>query len=165
MENLETGDESCATTVPAIRLLPRFALHVAELEPARAAVGNSGGEYELRVVTAALMTSEDVIERADANGAGSGIGLRGGSFVAEAASTGYRIQLRNVRWTEDLTVSGHIDWPGRSGTAKADLELHDTRGAGGGKLELQWSEGVGGSLATARGELDGKEIVAADPAP
>ncbi|HEX4676441.1 MAG TPA: alpha/beta hydrolase [Steroidobacteraceae bacterium] len=164
MENLETGDESCATTVPAIRLLPRFALHVAELEPARAAMGNSGGEYELRMVTAAVLTSEDVIERADANGAGSGIGLRGGSFLAEAASTGYRIHLRNVRWTEDLTVSGQIDWPGRSGTAKANLELHDTHG-GGGRLELQWREGVSSGLAIARGQLDGKEIVADDPAP
>jgi hypothetical protein len=163
IENLETGDESCATKVPAIRLLARFALHVAELEPARASVGNSAAEYELRMVTAALLTSEDVIERADANGAGGGIGLRGGSFVAEAASasTGYRIQLRNVRWTEDLAISGHIDWPGRSGTAKANLELLDTHG-GGGKLELQWSEGVSGGLATARGELDGKQIIAAD---
>jgi pimeloyl-ACP methyl ester carboxylesterase len=164
MESLETGDESCATAVPAIRLLSRFALHVAELEPARASKGNSSAEYELRLATAAVLTSEDVIERADANGAGSGIGLRGGSFVAEAASRGYRIQLRNVRWTEDLTVSGHIDWPGRSGTAKANLELLDTHG-GGGKLELQWSEGISGGLATARGELDGKEIVADAPAP
>jgi hypothetical protein len=164
MESLETGDESCATAVPAIRLLSRFALHVAELEPARASMGDSGAEYELRMVTAAVLTSEDVIEQTDANGAGSGIGLRGGSFVAEAASTGYRIQLRNVRWTEDLTVSGHIDWPGRSGTAKANLELLDAHG-GGGKLELQWSEGVSSGLATARGELDGKEIVADAPAP
>jgi pimeloyl-ACP methyl ester carboxylesterase len=164
MESLETGDESCATAVPAIRLLSRFALHAAELEPARASMGNSGAEYELRMVTAAVLTSVDVIERADANGAGSGIGLRGGSFVAEAASTGYRIQLRNVRWTEDLTVSGHIDWPGRSGTAKANLELLDAHG-GGGKLELQWSEGISGGLATARGELDGKQIVADAPAP
>jgi hypothetical protein len=106
-----------------------------------------------------LLTSEDVIERANANGASGGIGLRGGSFVAEAASTGYRIQLRNVRWTEDLTVSGLIDWPGRSGTAKANLELLDAH-RGGGKLEMQWGEGVSGGLATARGELDGKQIIA-----
>ncbi|HWW80235.1 MAG TPA: alpha/beta hydrolase [Steroidobacteraceae bacterium] len=164
MENLETGDESCATTVPAIRLLPRFALHVAELEPAHASVGNSGGEYQLRVVTAALLTSEDVIERVDANGAGGGIGLRGGSFVAEAASPGYRIQLRNVRWTEDLSVSGHIDWAGHSGAAKANLELQATHGAGG-NLNLQWSEGVSDGFATARGELDGKEIIADALAP
>jgi hypothetical protein len=69
-----------------------------------------------------------------------------------------------VRWTEDLSVSGHIDWPGRSGTAKANLELLDTHG-GSGKLDLQWNEGVSGGLATARGELDGKEIVAAATAP
>ncbi|MDB6007936.1 MAG: hypothetical protein JWL65_186 [Gammaproteobacteria bacterium] len=164
MENLETGDESCATTVPAIRLLPRFAVHVAELKPARAAAGNSGGDYELRVVTAALLTSEDVIERAGANGAGDGIGLRGGSYVVEAATTGYHIRLRKVRWTEDLCVSGEIDWSGRSGVVNANLELCDTHGAGG-KLHLQWTEGVSGSVATVRGELSGKEIIADAPAP
>jgi hypothetical protein len=164
MENLETGDESCATTVPAVRLLPRFAVHVAELKPARAAAGNSGGDYELRVVTAALLTSEDVIERAGANGAGDGIGLRGGSYVAEAATTGYHIRLRKVRWTEDLCVSGEIDWPGRSGVVNANLELCDTHGAGG-KLHLQWTEGVSGSVATVRGELSGKEVIANAPAP
>ncbi|HEY0339280.1 MAG TPA: alpha/beta hydrolase, partial [Steroidobacteraceae bacterium] len=107
MDSLATGDESCATKVPAVRLLPRFARKVAELEPAHAAAGNTGSEYELRVVTAALLTSEDVIERAGANGAGNGIGLRGGSFIAAAATTGYHIRLRKVRWTEDLCVSGN----------------------------------------------------------
>jgi len=35
MEHLESGDESCATAVPAVRLVPRFARHVSELTPAR----------------------------------------------------------------------------------------------------------------------------------
>jgi pimeloyl-ACP methyl ester carboxylesterase len=164
MEHLETGDESCAATVPAVRLLPRFARHASELEPAHAAAGNSGDDHELRVVTAALLTSEDVIERAGANGAGNGIGLRGGVYVAEAATTGYHIRLRKVRWTEDLCVSGEIDWPGRSGVVNANLELCDTHGTAG-KLHLQWSEGADGALATARGKLDGKEIIADAPAP
>ncbi len=111
-----------------------------------------------------MLTSEDVIERADANGAGDGIGLRGGSFLAEATSTGYRLKLHDIRWTEDLSVSGLIDWPGRSGVVKASLELRDARGSTG-KLDLQWSEGASGAVATALGKSGSREIVADAPLP
>jgi hypothetical protein len=164
MEHLETGPEGCATEVPAVHLLPGFALHAAELEPARAIKGNSGSDHELRVVTATLLTSEDVITRVGVNGAGSGIGLRGGSYVAEPATMGYHIRLREVRWTEDVCVSGEIDSPGRSGVVNANLELCDTHG-GGGKLQLRWAEGVSDSIATVHGELGGNAIVADAPAP
>jgi pimeloyl-ACP methyl ester carboxylesterase len=164
MDTLATGDEACATKVPPVRLLPRFARKVAELEPAHASTGNAGNEYQLRVVTAALLTSEDIIERASANGAGNGMGLRGGSFVAAAAPTGYHIRLQKVRWTEDLCVSGQIDWPGRTGIVDANLELCDTHGTSE-KLDLQWTEGVTNSRATVHGKLDGKDITADAPAP
>jgi pimeloyl-ACP methyl ester carboxylesterase len=164
MENLRIGDDNCAAAVPAVRLVPRFARHVEELEAARPVAGNASSGYELRAVTAALLTSEDVVVRADEDGAGKGIGLRGGSFLAQAVSTGYRLQLRNVRWVEDLSVSGVIDWRGRNGVANAALELQSANGAAG-KLQLQWREGASGALATAHGELGGKAVVAEAPAP
>jgi hypothetical protein len=52
----------------------------------------------------------------------------------------------------------------RSLRALANLELHDARGSEG-HLELRWSEGVSDSVATARGELAGKYVVADAPAP
>jgi hypothetical protein len=106
-----------------------------------------------------LMTAEDVVVRVGADGVGRGVGLRGGSFDVQLVASGYRAQLREVRWTEDVSVSGTVDWPARrgDGPVKANLEL-----AGWGRLQVQWVEGA---VATARGELRGKTVVAEAPAP
>jgi pimeloyl-ACP methyl ester carboxylesterase len=164
IETLSTGDESCAASVPEVRLVPRFARHVGELAPAAALPGNAASEDALRGVTAVLLTSEDVIARARDNGAGEGIGLRGGSFSVVAAGEGYRLELRGVRWCEDLAVSGRIDWPGRSGSVHASLELAVPAGTDG-KLEAGWAEGVSSARATVHGILDGKRVSAEAPAP
>ena len=163
IENLDVGDDGCAGAVPPVHLVARFARHVAEIEPARGLAGNTGGEDALRVVSAALMTSEDVIVRVNANGTGKGVGLRGGSFDTQAVGAGYRAQLRDVRWTEDVSVSGTVEWPARGGdgAVKADLKLVGPAGVGG-SLRLQWVEGA---VATARGELGGRIIVAEARAP
>ena len=163
MATLATGDESCAAAVPAVRLLPRFARAAHELAPAAAAAGNQAGEEGLRVVSAALLTAEDAIARAQENGAGRGIGLRGGAFTASAAGAGYRLTLEEVRWTEDVAVSGRIDSPGRSGLVRAWLTLRSP--AGRGTLKLEWPEGVRAPRATARGRLSGRTVAAEAPAP
>jgi hypothetical protein len=69
-----------------------------------------------------------------------------------------------VRWTEDVAVSGQIDWPGRSGVTHALLEVQAPQGVKG-SLELQWPEGPGGSQASARGTLASRALVAQAPAP
>jgi pimeloyl-ACP methyl ester carboxylesterase len=165
MERLEAGDEGCAAAVPAVRLVPRFARQLRELTAARALAGNEAGEDQLRAVSAALLTCEDLIARAAANGPGAGVGLRGGTFtVRQAPPAGYRVILREVRWTEDTVVSGRIEWPGRSGLVHAELELLAPRGVRG-NLQLQWPEGVSGARATVRGKLGSNTVVAEAPAP
>ncbi len=161
MENLSSGDESCAARVPEVRLVARFARQAHELNPAQGAAANQASEEQLRVVSAALLSCEDVIVRAAENGAGEGVGLRGGTFSVAKARGGYRLTLREVRWTEDVSVSGHIDWPGRSGVVHADLTLQAEAGA----LELTWPEGVSGARATVRGSLGGNVVVAEADAP
>jgi pimeloyl-ACP methyl ester carboxylesterase len=164
MEQLEIGDEGCAAAVSAVRLAPRFARHLRELPAARALAGNAAGEDQLRAVSAALLTSADVIARAEENGAGAGVGLRGGTFTVREAPHGYRLSLREVRWTEDAAVSGRIDWPRRGGVVHADLELWTSQGLRG-ELQLQWPEGVNGARATVRGRLGSDTVVAEAPAP
>ncbi|HEY0766941.1 MAG TPA: alpha/beta fold hydrolase, partial [Steroidobacteraceae bacterium] len=164
MERLETGDESCAAAVPAVRLVPRFARQVRELTTARALAGNEAGEDQLRAVSAALLTCADVIARAEANGSGTGVGLRGGTFIVRQTPAGYSATLWHVRWTEDAAVSGRIDWPRRSGVVHADLELRAPQGARG-KLQLQWPEGVARARAAVRGTLGSNTVVAEAPAP
>ena len=163
MENLATGDESCAALVPAVRLVPRFARHASELARAHGLAGNQAADAELRVVNAALLTCEDVIARAMENGPGSGVGLRGGAFTVAHAAAGYRLNLREVRWSEDLAVSGGIDWPPRSGVVHAHLTLLGPVARG--TLDLEWPQGVADARATARGELNGRAVIADAPAP
>ena len=163
MDTLATAEESCAAAVPSVRLVPRFARSVQELTPARGAAADHTGADGLRTVTAALFTAEDAIARAVDNGAGQGVGLRGGTFTATASGGGYHLELRALRWTSDVSATGQIDWPGRTGTVHARLDLQTPQGAA--ALELTWPEGVDGARATARGTLGGRPVLAEAPAP
>jgi hypothetical protein len=163
METLATGDESCARTVPPVRLVPAFARRAHELAPARALPGNRAGTETLRIVTAALLTAEDAIARAAENGPGKGIGLRGGTFTASATRGGYRLLLHELRWTEDVSASGRIESPVRTGVVHAMLFLESP--AGSGTVELSWPEGVSDAHATARGRLGGRTVAARGAAP
>jgi len=164
LERLEVGDDRCTSQVPPVRLVPRFARSVRELAPARGLAGNQADPAQLRVVSAALLTAADVIERATADGAGAGSGLRGGGFTARAVGAGYRIALREVRWTEDLRISGWIDDPGRGGAVHAQLRLSGSLDAAG-TLDLGWPRGASGARAWVRGALRGRRVVAEAPAP
>jgi len=163
MSQLEAGDAACAAAVPPVRLVTRFARQLHELMPAKALEGNEGNEESLRAVTATLLTCADVITRAAENGAGHGMGLRGGTYAVAEKGEGYRITLNQVRWTTDLPVSGRIDWPGRSGTVRAVLEVQGPHASG--RLELSWPENEIDARARARGTLNDKVILAEAPAP
>jgi len=163
LDTLATGDESCAAAVPPVRLVPRFARAASELPAATPAAGNRSGDRELRVVEAVLLSAEDAIARAAENGAGGGLGLRGGTFTATAAGAGYRLSLRDIRWTEDVVVSGGIDYPGRSGLVHARLSVSGP--AASGALDLEWREGVADARASVRGTLNGRRVAARAPAP
>ena len=70
-----------------------------------------------------------------------------------------------VRWTEDLTVSGKIDKPlARTGMVRALLQLTTADGLGG-ELAVEWPEGIAGSSAEIRGALGGAVVRARTPAP
>jgi pimeloyl-ACP methyl ester carboxylesterase len=162
---LETGDSSCAASVPPLRLVPRFAQHAAELEPAAALPGNRADTAQLRWISAAVMTAGDVLARLAGNSTGLGVGLRGGSFRVESAAPPLRVDLNEVRWTEDLAVSGTIDNAKASfGVVRAALRL---TGDGGltGAITVEWPEGVANSMAIIRGSMAGAVVIARAPAP
>jgi hypothetical protein len=92
------------------------------------------------------------------------VGLRGGTFRVRQTPGSYRVSLREVRWTEDLVVSGQIDVSRRSGFVHASLELGgapDTRGT----LVLEWREGASAPRVTVGGMLAGRAVIADAPAP
>jgi pimeloyl-ACP methyl ester carboxylesterase len=164
IETLQPGDTSCAAAVPAVRLVPRFALHASELEPAAADSGNRADAAQLHWISAAVMTAGDVLARLDGNTSGQGVGLRGGSFrvVTDAK---IHITLNEVRWTEDLAVSGTIDKP-KTRTGLVRCALH-VAAAGGleGDVTVQWAEGIADSRAAIRGTLAGEAVRAHTAAP
>jgi pimeloyl-ACP methyl ester carboxylesterase len=163
LDTLEVGDTACAAEVPPVPLVPRFARTARELTPAKALEGNQADTAGLCAVSAALFAAADVIARTAENGPGNGLGLRGGAVASEAAGAGFNLTLRDVRWTEDVAVSGHIEWPGLTGLVHAHLKLQTP--GGGGTLEVAWPQGVSAARATVHGTLDGRLVVADAPAP
>ena len=164
IDALRAGDASCAQSVPPVRLVPQFARHVSDLEPAAAGGGNGAGRSDLQAVTAAVLSAGDALARAADMAPGEGVGLRGGRYRVARTATGYRVTLRQLRWTEDLAVSGRIESPRRAGPARAELELADAAGRHG-RLEIRWTEGRSAAIADARGQFDGRAVVARLPAP
>ena len=164
IDTLQPGDVACAAEVPPLRLVPRFFVHASQLPPAEAVTGNQADSAQLRWVSAAVMTAGDVLARLGSNSTGQGVGLRGGSFrIVNDASTAH-VRLDQVRWTEDLAVSGKIDKPlGRSGTVRAALHLAADGQSG--ELHVEWPEGVAGAGAVIRGTLNGAAVRARTAAP
>jgi len=147
-----------------VRLVPRFARHVDELDPATAMAGNAADVARLRTVTAAVLTAGDAASRAAEISKGNGVGLRGGGFSVGETTTGYRLTLHELRWTQDLAVSGTVDRPYRAGPAKAVLTLQGDAKLGG-TIEVQWPEGTADAIAVARGTIGGQQVAARLSAP
>lgn len=164
IDTLSEGDTSCAHSVPPVRLVPLFARHVSELEPALGGDGNGVGRDGLQAVVAAVQTAGDALARAAEIAPGSGVGLRGGSYSVARTPTGYRVILRQLRWTEDLAVSGRIDWPRREGQAQAVLELAGSAGFHG-RLDVRWTEGPGVVTADVQGKINGQRVSARTSGP
>jgi pimeloyl-ACP methyl ester carboxylesterase len=164
IENLDPGDTRCLASIPPVRTVPKFALRLSDLDPARASAGNVAGERELRAVAAAVFTVGDVIARIDSNTTGEGQGLRGGRFALNSGPDGETMTLEGVKWTEDLSVSGVIHWPGRTGKADANLTVEGPTGLRG-PLRVSWTEGTRDARAQITGTLGGTAVAAETPAP
>jgi pimeloyl-ACP methyl ester carboxylesterase len=162
---LSPGDTACADKVAPLRLVANFAMHASQLEPAGAVSGNRADAVQLRWVRAAVMTAGDVLARLSGNSEGRGVGLRGGSFRIVNDDSISHITLDQVRWTEDLAVSGKIEKPTpRSGIVRAALHLSAAGGLSG-DLAVEWPEGVADPNARIRGTLGGAAVRARTAAP
>jgi hypothetical protein len=162
---LAPGDTACTAAVPPLRLVARFAVQSSQLNPATGLAGNQAGVSQLRWVSAAVLTAGDVLARIGGNSTGQGVGLRGGSFRMISDASAIHLTLDEVRWTEDLSVSGTIDKPlARTGTVHAVLDLKGPEGASG-RVTIQWQEGLAGQSASIEGRIGGAAVAAEDPAP
>ncbi len=164
LETLEPGDLSCAQTVSEIRLVPRFARHWKESDPASAGTGNRASVEQLRAVSTVLLTAGDAMVRSPEVSSGAGVGLRGGTFRVREIAGGYEMTLHELRWSEDLIVSGTVDFPRYQGAAHASLHFRGGPGMDG-NLKVQWQEGAARARAHVQGTIDGRAVAAELPAP
>jgi pimeloyl-ACP methyl ester carboxylesterase len=165
IDTLQALDTSCAGEVPAVRLVPKFAVHAAELEPAVAAAGNHASTIELHWVSAAVQTVGDVLTRLPGNSADQGVGLRGGSFRATRDSASAHLKLTSVRWADDLAVSGTVDTPAtRGGAVHATVRVLTATGLHG-DLRIEWPGESLAATAEIHGTLGGATVNARTPAP
>src|SRR5450631_340176 len=162
---LAAADLSCASQVPPVRLVPRFSVESRDLPPAAELPGNSASMRQLRIVSAAVQAAGDLLARVDANSTDHGRGLRGGTFRLKRSGGGVRIELRQVRWTRDVAVSGKISRSSRRhGMVRAFLRVSSPEDPIG-RLTVEWPEGVAGSEAQIRGTFGTKQVLAKTAAP
>jgi hypothetical protein len=140
-------------------------MRAAQLDPVTALAGNHADVARLRWANAAVATAGDVLARLSGNTTGQGVGLRGGSFRVVDDGSMIHVTLTQVRWTEDLAVSGIIDKStAQSGAVRARLHLA-AADALTGDLTVEWFEGIAASSAAIRGTMGGATLLARTAAP
>ncbi len=160
----QTGrvDAGCASHVPAGHLVPAFARTLDGVAPAKPLPGNQATTTELEAAAAATLAAADVLARSYEFGLSAGSGLRGGSYAAQPSGAATRATLSDIRWTNDLAVSGEARLDARTARAQAHVTLS---GAVTGSLDAVWATAGSRAAATLRGTLDGNALRATMPAP
>jgi pimeloyl-ACP methyl ester carboxylesterase len=164
IETLDPGDARCAAEVPPVRLVARFARHATDLPPATAIAGNAANEALLRIAAAAVLTVGDAWSRSTAESSDMQSGLRGGTYRSVTHGDNLHVSLYQLRWTEDVAVSGALERPlARGGLVRARVSV--TAAGGGGTLSIEWREGVADARAHIGGVLRGSRVAAEVAAP
>jgi len=162
--DLAPGDTACASQIAEVRMVPKFARTMAELDPAVPGVGNQGTPADLRAAAAAALTAGDAVARWWVNTSGSGVGLRGGHFQYIDTGNVTKFTLDQCRWAGDLAVSGDIVWQaGKPGLVVAQLTFGTP--AGQGTLRISWDDREPQAQAAIEGDIGGRSVVASMQAP
>jgi pimeloyl-ACP methyl ester carboxylesterase len=163
VKQLSTGDTSCIPKVRPIRTVPKFARSVDDLKPADATIGNQANNAKLRVASGAVETVGDVFSRFLIT-YGIGAGLRDGLFTYVRDDVGYAFDLDHVKWTNDLEVTGTMQWNLASGNVTADVTLRQG-GKNAGNLTIAWNDVQSNAIATITGTIGGDRVKAKRIAP
>lgn len=165
VQSLTPGDPSCAGQVAEARVFPKFVKRAQDLDPATALPGNEATVADLRAVAAAAYAIGDVMDTWWLNSSGQGIGLRGGTFSYSVRGSVSTFELRGIRWTDDVEVSGALTWeyfyPGQ---VKATITLGGS-GTDAGQLSLTFNNREPLAQAAISGQIGGRKVVASLYAP
>jgi pimeloyl-ACP methyl ester carboxylesterase len=162
--DLSPGDTSCAKEIAEVRMVPKFARSMYELDPAAPGEGNQGTPADLQAAAAAALTAGDAVARWWVNYSGSDVGLRGGQFQLAQTGNAASFTLDNDQWVEDLAVSGTVDWY-TTAPGEVVAQLTFSTPAGAGALTISWYDLKPQAQATIQGTIGGRTIVATMQAP
>jgi pimeloyl-ACP methyl ester carboxylesterase len=164
VRSLSPGDTSCVNKVRPVRTVPLFARLSSELAPLEALKDNQASEAQLRIATSGLEAVGDVIARWYVTYNDFDRGLRGGKFTYTTSRTGYIFTLTELKWTDDVAVSGTVSWDQVSNLIKAEVTLKKAN-AQIGTLQIRWNDGDIDAMASVRGEIEGATLIARRIAP
>jgi pimeloyl-ACP methyl ester carboxylesterase len=159
----DTGDTACVKHIRPIRTVPAFATTYTSVAPAQATQGNQADETGLQLASAAAETVGDALARYYVSSSGHGAGLRGGTFDIQVTDAGYNLQLNQLQWTNDLTVSGVLQWNQLTGAITAQVSF--TAIGHSGNMQLVWNDQQTEAVATLTGTVDGAALDAERLAP
>lgn len=163
--NLSAGDTRCTKTIPSVRTVPDFTTRAAMLDPVTALAGNEATAGERRIVAAVLATVGDTVMRYYTNYFGTVPGLRGGVTVFDYSQTNISgMTLKQVRWTDDVAVSGSAVWDQANRVVTANVTAVDELGRQA-NLHITWSTAVPHPQAQISGDISGHVVVAQAMAP
>jgi pimeloyl-ACP methyl ester carboxylesterase len=164
IETLQVGDISCTQTPeivwPAVGRFPLLAKFArpAAVDPNG---GNQIGVAERKVVTVAVATATDAMQRSII-GFGDGVGLRGGTFHTDYG-VALTTTLTDCAFAKDVTVNGTVTWEA-FGSFVADLFVNGS-GTAGGTLHVEGTWQAPGPVGNFKvsGTLGGKQVAVLVP--
>ena len=151
------GDTSCASQYQEIRTTDEFPSRLGDI----AAPAGSGSAEQRGVAAAVTATVGDVFPRWFAMLGSEGVGLRGGTFTTTGLDK-VQFRLDDLRWVEDLGVSGRIEWNRAKGAVAATVTC---AGAAECRLTISWNYNESHATATVTGRIDGERVSLTLPAP
>jgi pimeloyl-ACP methyl ester carboxylesterase len=165
IDTLATGDTACAGAVPALPLVSQFVRHAADAAPATPLAGNAADRLSLALAASVIHTAADAIDREESHALPKpSPGLRGGSFLSARTKSGTVLTLKDLRWAEDLAVSGTVELLDSGAPTKARLRFQQPGGPSG-TVEAEWSPRAVAGQAMLHGTVAGKKLVASMPVP
>ena len=151
----EVGDTTCADTIPEIRAVDRYPLHVADATAAIAAPGDSSTVADRQIATVAVDQVGDALAQWGVMTGDNGQGLRGGTFTIDEGDT-LTVHLDGAKLSDDVTVNGSATVDQTTGKVEADIDI--TSGDVSGTLAVSWDAAAAEAMAVARGTLGGRPV-------
>lgn len=150
IDSATPGAVDCLAARRGLSVIAEAPRTLDDLSPAQAASGDPS-KSDLRLATAIAGTVGDAVARF---GRAHDDGLRGGTMTLYTSADGYVIALENVRWVEDVSLSGSIDLDSTKGIVTGSFAVEAPGGVTG-TLSVGWVERDPKPVAMVTGSLSG----------